>query len=74
MAGIVDELNDRGIVLEDGTQLSYTTLSRIMRELGNANLLRSLHLLESDEVEFAALAFGTSSTFLGQMAKIGSTK
>lgn len=71
---IIDEVGDKGIVLADGRVLLYWELSRIMRELSDANLLRSIHLLKSEDVDFTALAFGSSATSFKKMGAAGAEK
>jgi len=72
---IVAEIGDRGLVLANGMELSFRDLARILSELGNTNLLRSIHVLPATtDPEQVALAFVASSFCLTQMQEFGEKK
>lgn len=71
---MIDEVGDTKIVLADGRQLTYRELGRIMMELGDTNLLRTIHLLPSEDVQQAAYSFQWCVHYLNRMQQAGNAK
>jgi hypothetical protein len=71
---IIDSVGDDGIILSNGTELSYLDLHRILTELGNANLLRSTILRDRFSADHAAQTFKEAGRVLGVVNQIQQAK
>ena len=75
----IDEVNDLGIILDDGTHLSWCKLSAIMSELANENLLKQIHLLPTEgrsrvQPIHVVASFGSSAKYFEMMGEAGAKK
>lgn len=68
---IVDEVNDTGVILADGTRLQFWQLGRILDELSETSLLRVLPgIRDAINVDHTSSTFKEAGRILEVMGKV----